>query len=248
MVFWQYKFKSTALRLVHLMKSQNPRLSRMCGHGASAPAQMRPTRTAHAARRRRPACGNGARSTSRLRTRPRPAAGAAPPSTAHAGAQRSHPEGCAGRRSGRVRFRCARRSAPWPPGFKRGTKVAGKGTPLPGGALWAHFRKLGGHWPQSCNVAQNALHAMSISVHTQNFKAKSTMVQKKSRYDCKTIFSARKIKWPPNAQGPLPGAKTGAQLGLEVASSKGHMAIATQHKAQGSNLALPPKKSLCLEH
>ena len=54
-------------------------------------------------------CGNGARSTSRLRTWPRPAAGAAPPSTAHAGAQRSHPEGCAGRRSGRVRFRCARR-------------------------------------------------------------------------------------------------------------------------------------------
>ena len=74
------------------------------------------------------------------------------------------------------------------------------------------------------------------------------MVEKKNGNNCKTVFSARKMKWPPNAQGPLPGAKTGAQLGLGVASSKGHMAIATQHKAQGPNLALPPKKSLYLEH
>ena len=27
--------------------------------------------------------------------------------------------------------------------FKKAAKVAGKGTSLPGGALWAHFRKLG---------------------------------------------------------------------------------------------------------
>ena len=67
------------------------------------------------------------------------------------------------------------------------------------------------------------------------------MVEKKHVGNCKTVFSARKMKWPPNAQGPLPGAKTGAQLGLGVASSKGHMAIATQHKAQSPNLALPPK-------
>ena len=40
--------------------------------------------------------------------------------------------------------------------FKGAAKVAAKGTPLPGGALWAHFRKLGGHWSQLCNVAQNA--------------------------------------------------------------------------------------------
>ena len=89
---------------------------------------------------------------------------------------------------------------------------------------------------------------MSATVHEQNFKAQSTIVEKKSVGNCKTIFSARKMKWPPNAQGPLPGAKTGAQLGLGVASSKGHMAIATRHKAQGPNLALPPKKSLYLEH
>ena len=74
------------------------------------------------------------------------------------------------------------------------------------------------------------------------------MVEKKSGYNCKTIFSARKMKCPRDAQGPMPGAKTGAQLGLGVASSKGHMAIATQHKAQSPNLALPPKKSLYLEH
>ena len=85
-------------------------------------------------------------------------------------------------------------------------------------------------------------------MHTQNFKAQSTMAQKKNVCNCKTIFSAQKMKWPLSAQGPLPGAKTGAQLGLGVASSKGHMAIATQHKAQGPNLALPPKKSLYLEH
>ena len=41
--------------------------------------------------------------------------------------------------------------------FKGAAKVAGKGTPLPGGALWAHFRKLGGHWSQLCNVALNAV-------------------------------------------------------------------------------------------
>ena len=52
------------------------------------------------------------------------------------------------------------------------------------------------------------------------------------------------MKWLPNAQGPLPGAKTGAQLGLGVASSKGHMAIATQHKAQSPNLALPPAQKI----
>ena len=40
--------------------------------------------------------------------------------------------------------------------LKGAAKVAGKGTPLPGGALWAHFRKLGGHWSQLCNVAQIA--------------------------------------------------------------------------------------------
>ena len=67
------------------------------------------------------------------------------------------------------------------------------------------------------------------------------MVQKKNGCDCKTIFSARKMKWLPNAQGPLPGAKTGAQLSLGVASSKGHMAISIFLKAQGPNLALPPK-------
>ena len=47
----------------------------------------------------------------------------------------------------------------WVPRGRRASieasKVAGKGTPLPGGALWAHFRKLGGHWSQLCNVAQN---------------------------------------------------------------------------------------------
>ena len=48
---------------------------------ASTLAQVRPTRTSQATRRR--PCGNGARSTSRLRTR-RPAASAAPPLTAHA--------------------------------------------------------------------------------------------------------------------------------------------------------------------
>ena len=33
---------------------RNVKLPRMCGRGASAPAQKRPTRTAHTARRRRP--------------------------------------------------------------------------------------------------------------------------------------------------------------------------------------------------
>ena len=74
------------------------------------------------------------------------------------------------------------------------------------------------------------------------------MVDKKSEGNCKTVFSARKMKWPPNAQGPLPGAKTGAQLGLGVANPKGHMAISIYLKAQSPNLALPPKKSLYLEH
>ena len=63
-------------------------------------------------------CGNGARSTSRLRTRLRSAAGAAPPSTAlRVRSALSHPESCGGRCSGRVRFRCASRGAPWPAGF-----------------------------------------------------------------------------------------------------------------------------------
>ena len=35
---------------------------------------------------------------------------------------------------------------------KGAAKVDGKGTPLPGGALWAHFRKLGVNWSQLCNV------------------------------------------------------------------------------------------------
>ena len=93
---------------------------------------------------------------------------------------------------------------------KGAAKVAGKGTPLPGGALWAHFRKLGCHWSQLCNVAHISLWAMSTTVHRQNFKAQSPLVQKICRLNCKSIFSARKMKWPPNAQGPLPGAKTGA--------------------------------------
>ena len=41
--------------------------------------------------------------------------------------------------------------------FKGAAKVAGKGTPLPGGALWAHFRKLGVNWSQLCNLALNAV-------------------------------------------------------------------------------------------
>ena len=59
-------------------------LARSCAgdeRAASTLAQVRPTRTSQATRRR--PCGNGARSTSRLRTR-RPAASAAPPLTAHA--------------------------------------------------------------------------------------------------------------------------------------------------------------------
>ena len=59
-------------------------LARSCAgdeRAASTLAQVRPTRTSQATRRC--PCGNGARSTSRLRTR-RPAASAAPPSTAHA--------------------------------------------------------------------------------------------------------------------------------------------------------------------
>ena len=119
--------------------------------------------------------------------------------------------------------------------------MAGKGTPLPGGALWAHFRKLGGHWSQLCNVVLNTVEVISTTVHIQNFKAQSTLVQEICKCNCKTIFLAQKVKWPTNAQGPLPGAKTGAQLGLGVASPKGHMAISTQHKAQSPNLALPPK-------
>ena len=74
------------------------------------------------------------------------------------------------------------------------------------------------------------------------------MVQEKSRGNCKTIFSARKMKWAPNAQGPWLGAKTGALLGLGVASPKDYMAISIYLKAQSPNLALPPKKSLYLEH
>jgi hypothetical protein len=89
---------------------------------------------------------------------------------------------------------------------------------------------------------------MSTIVHIQNFKAHSTMVQKICVCNCKTIFSAQKMKWPLSAQGPLPGAKTGAQLGLGVANPKGHMAISIYLKAQSPNLALPPKKSLYLEH
>ena len=137
------------------MKSQNPRLSRMCGRGASAPAQMRPTRRAHAARRRRPvamvlvapavcALGRGllrAQHHPRLHMRVRSAA-----------IQRGAQAGAAGA--------CVSAA---PAGVPRGrralkgaAKVAGKGTPLPGGALWAHFRKLGGHWSQLCNVAQIA--------------------------------------------------------------------------------------------
>ena len=83
---------------------------------------------------------------------------------------------------------------------------------------------------------------MSTAVHTQNFKAQSTLVQGICGGNCKTIFSAQKVKWLTNAQGPLPGAKTGAQLDLGVASPNGHMAIDTQHKAQGPNLALQTKK------
>ena len=41
--------------------------------------------------------------------------------------------------------------------FKGAAKVAGKGTPLPGGALWAHFRRLGVNWSQLCNLALNAV-------------------------------------------------------------------------------------------
>ena len=102
-------------------------------------------------------CGNGARSTSRLRTRPRPAAGAAPPSTAlrvrSAAIQRRAEAGAAGAcvsaaPAGVPRGRRA---------FKGAAKVAGKGTPLPGGALWAHFRKLGVNWSQLCNLALNAV-------------------------------------------------------------------------------------------
>ena len=102
-------------------------------------------------------CGNGARSTSRLRTRLRCAAGAAPPSTAlrvrSAAIQRGAQAGAAGAcvsdaPAGVPRGRRA---------FKGAAKVAGKGTPLPGGALWAHFRKLGVNWSQLCNVALNAV-------------------------------------------------------------------------------------------
>ena len=85
-------------------------------------------------------------------------------------------------------------------------------------------------------------------MHIQNFKAQSTLVQEICGGNCKTIFLAQKVKWPTNAQGPLPGAKTGAQLGLGVANPKGHMAISIYLKAQSPNLALPPKKSLYLEH
>ena len=104
-------------------------------------------------------CGNGACSTSRLRTRLRSAAGTAPPSTAHAGAQRSYPKGCTAAQAGVAGACVSDAPAGVPRGrraFKDAAKVAGKGTPLPGGALWAHFRKLGGHWSQLCNVAQNA--------------------------------------------------------------------------------------------
>ena len=80
-------------------------------------------------------CGNGARSTSRLRTRLRCAAGAAPPSTAlrvrSAAIQRRAEAGAAGAcvsaaPAGVPRGRRA---------FKKAAQVAGKGTSLPGGAF-----------------------------------------------------------------------------------------------------------------
>ena len=64
-------------------------------------------------------CGIGARSTSRralgrglLQAQQHSQLRGAP-------AQRSCPEGCGGRRSGRVRFRCASRGTPWPAGKKK---------------------------------------------------------------------------------------------------------------------------------
>ena len=128
-----------------------------CRCAASALAQMWLTDVHVAAGHAAAPCGNGARSTSRLRTRLRCAAGAAPPSTAlrvrSAAIQRRAEAGAAGAcvsaaPAGVPRGRRA---------FKGAAKVAGKGTPLPGGALWAHFRKLGGHWSQLCNLALNAV-------------------------------------------------------------------------------------------
>ena len=112
------------------------------GAGSTRAATRAPwrKRNVRVPRRRRPR-GTGARSTSRLRTRLRCAAGAAPPSTAlrvrSAAIQRRAEAGAAGAcvsaaPAGVPRGRRA---------FKGAAKVAGKGTPLPGGALWAHFRK-----------------------------------------------------------------------------------------------------------
>ena len=106
----------------------------MCGRGASAPAQKRPTRTAHAARRRRPvamvlvvpavcALGRGllrAQHHPRLHMRVRSAA-------IQRGAQAGAAGACVSAApAGVPRGRRA---------FKKAAKVAGKGTSLPGGAF-----------------------------------------------------------------------------------------------------------------
>ena len=102
---------------------------RVHGHGgaASALAQMRPTCTSQAARRR--LCGNGARSTSRLRTR-RSAASAAPPSSAHALLSAAMLTAAKGSAAGAGVSDAPR----WVPRGRRASieasKVAGKGTPL----------------------------------------------------------------------------------------------------------------------
>ena len=117
----------------------------MCGRGASAPAQKRPTPTAHATRRRRPvamvlvapavcALGRGllrAQHHPRLHMRVRSAA-------IQRGAQAGAAGACVSAApAGVPRGRRA---------FKKAAKVAGKGTSLPGGA----FEHIFANWVANC--------------------------------------------------------------------------------------------------
>ena len=178
MVFWQQTYlrllRLGLLRSTHLMKVETFTHVRSWCQRSS---QKRPTPTAHATRRRGPvamvlvapafrALGRGlllAQHHPPLHMRVRCAA-----------IQRGAQAGAAGA--------CVSAAPDGVPRSRRAckgaAKVAGKGTPLPGGALWAHFRKLGCHWSQLCNVAHISLWAMSTTVHRQNFKAQSPLVQK----------------------------------------------------------------------
>ena len=103
--------------------------------------------------------------------------------------------------------------------------MAGKGTSLPGGALWTHFRKLGAYWSQLSNVAQNTAQAMSTT-HVNHSARTKVQGQKhngskETRVQLQNRFFSQKNEMAPQCTGAIARGQNRRPIGSWGGQLKG---------------------------